>query len=706
MSDLIYIGKDMKSFQKSTRFKPYDQVILNLDDNNYISSPSVSLTNASVYESYGNGVYKFTFTESQNKWKTPTETYVTTAQLAQNYGLTTHYPDVTNPKSGDVITVTKTTVNQSSTVTAELTRSGSALTADCPLVKPSNRQTVADNLLAKVYGFEYQPFSAKGAYMNPAAEIGDAITAYNVFSGLFEQETIFDRLMLSNIGSAISDEAEAEMQYENGTDRRYNRKLAETAAEFAILADRISSFVTNSQLQSVIEQVAGEISAKVSESGGNQNTFAWSLDTSGFYLYANGALVFKCDRSGITVVGDATITGEVYASNIRSDAVNGYGGSFSGYGITPATIGTDVCEAGVVQSLGYADVFHSATVSGTQVYPSLFKAGYITAVETVTARDVAVGTNDPYVTLKDHYHSIIVDDTTGVVTFGRPYNSNTPPSFRIADTHTYRDGVAAATAAAAVASRTVIQTQSAQDVNDYSTGFNCQFTANDLYNPSGTNYTYGRVEIKNAAGNVLKRLRIQLPVGGSGAPTVSQSGANGSLTHQGIITATATANGQTATDSYDIYLSVTQNDASAVSMEVYHGSGANKVVLATRSVTPQGGSSTVSRFELNGNPGWRSYPTIGTANNYYIDVGVKALDSGGNSMGTGVLNFEVTSLLVEAAQWGAANWGSCSGHVEITSTSGNSAFVKIYDSNWNAVPVGSSSVGKWITAGTSETFGS
>lgn len=515
MSDLIYIGKDMKSFQKSTRFKPYDQVILNLDDNNYISSPSVSVTNASVYESYGNGVYKFTFTESQNKWKTPTETYVTTAQLAQNYGLTTHYSDVTNPKSGDVITVTKTTVNQSSTVTAELTRSGSALTADCPLVKPSNRQTVADNLLAKVYGFEYQPFSAKGAYMNPAAEIGDAITAYNVFSGLFEQETIFDRLMLSNIGSAISDEAEAEMQYENGTDRRYNRKLAETSAEFAILADRISSFVTNSQLQSAIEQVAGEISAKVSESGGNQNTFAWSLDTNGFYLYANGAQVFKCDRSGITVVGDATITGEVYASNIRSDAVNGYGGSFSGYGITPATIGTDVCEAGVVQSLGYADVFHSATLSGTQVYPSLFKAGYISAVETVTARDVAVGTTDPYVTLKDHYHSIIVDDSTGVVTFGRPYNSNTPPSFRIADTHTYRDGVAAVT----VTSQEVI-TADSNTIRDFTSGFDCDLTGK-TYTPSGSTNQFGRINILNADQTVLKKIRIQLPSTGGAISRVT-----------------------------------------------------------------------------------------------------------------------------------------------------------------------------------------
>ena len=57
--------------------------------------------------------------------------------------------------------------------------------------------------------------------------------------------------------------------------------------------------------------------------------------------------------------------------------------------------------------------------------------------------------------------------------------------------------------------------------------------------------------------------------------------------------------------------------------------------------------------------------------------------------------------VVEAAQ----SQAGCAGHVEVTSTSGNSAFIKIYNSSWSAVSVGGSSVGKWITAGTSETFG-
>lgn len=512
MSDLIFIGKDVQSFEKSTRFNPYDRVVLNLDDNNYISSPSVSITNASVYNSYANGTYKFTFTPSQNKWKTPTDTYVTTSQLAQNYGLTTHYSDITSPKDGDVITVTKTTVNDASTVVAELARSGSTLTADCPLVKPSERQTVADNLLKRVYGFQYQPYAAKGAYMNPAAEIGDAITAYNVFAGLFEQETIFNRLMLSNIGSAISDEAEVEMQYESNTDRRYNRKLAETSAEFAILADRISSAVTSQEFQAALNTMANQIDAKVSETGGNMNSFAWSLDSNGFYLYANGAQVFKCDRSGITVVGDATITGEVYASNIRSDAVNGYGGSFSGAGIASGTIAPAQCTAGVVQSLGYADIFNAARYSTSTL--EYFKAGQIVAGTSFYSSrfivaDTSGGTNEYY--LNGHYHSFtVVGDK---IVCGAPNNSTNIDgrSFNIADTQAYRDGVAAVS----VASRAVLYCN-ATNYTDFDTGFDCDMSGSSYhYDRDGS--TYGRIEIRNSSGTGLKKIRVKLPASAAGA---------------------------------------------------------------------------------------------------------------------------------------------------------------------------------------------
>ena len=123
-----------------------------------------------------------------------------------------------------------------------------------------------------VYQFEYQPFNAKGAYITPAAEIGDGVTAYGIYAGLFEQETIFNRLMLSNIGSAISNEAEVEMDYEDASERKYMRKFAETAAALEIFADRISQSVTNSEFQAAINTMANEINAN--------NTFSPSANFS------------------------------------------------------------------------------------------------------------------------------------------------------------------------------------------------------------------------------------------------------------------------------------------------------------------------------------------------------------------------------------------------------------------------------------------
>jgi len=685
MSDLIYIGKDVQSFKKSNRFEPYDRVVLNLDDNYYVSSPSVSVTNASAYDNYANGTYTFTYSPDESKWETPTHSYVTSSELESTYGLTVHYSDVTSPKSGDVITVTKTTVDNESKITVDMARSGSALRANCPLVKPSDRQKVADNLLKRVYGFAYQPYSAKGAYMNPAAEIGDAITAYNVFSGLFEQDTTFNRLFLSDIGSALSEEAAIEMQYETNTDRRYNRKLAETAAQFSILSDRISSFVTNQAFQAALEVMANQISAKVSGTGGDANSFAWSLSTDGFNLYADGNLVFKCDRNGITVNGNGTFTGEVYASNIRSDAVSGYGGSFSGGGITPGSIASAQCSEGIVQSLGYADFFNSAIQPSTSTYPQNFTAARIDAYNAFYSGGYKVREQGEVVyDLTAHYHSFTERD--GKIYMSAPTGDSSHANFNIADTETYK--------AAVPASRAVLYCN-ATNYQDVSSGFDCDMTgASYHYDVNGV--TYGRIAIRNSSGTDLKTIRVKLPAsGGEITNSVTITGAqSSSATNRGVITATASTNtGVTATGTYNIYLNVTENTSSRVTVVVLDGSSNQ---LATRSFTPQTSGKTVSGVNIT-RAGYNDYYWTGTAWHIPVKARVTYSDSTYEDF-TGDISVQD---VVEAAQREAG----CTGHVEVTSTSGNSAFIKIYNSSWSAVSVGGSSVGKWITAGTSETFG-
>ena len=49
---------------------------------------------------------------------------------------------------------------------------GRVLEADFPWAT----QEIADNVLASIVGFEYQPFSAQNALLNPAAELGDGVS--------------------------------------------------------------------------------------------------------------------------------------------------------------------------------------------------------------------------------------------------------------------------------------------------------------------------------------------------------------------------------------------------------------------------------------------------------------------------------------------------------------------------------------------------
>ena len=55
------------------------------------------------------------------------------------------------------------------------TDSGRTLTLDCPW----GTQKMAEDILSRIQGFQYQPYTADGAHIDPAAEIGDGFAAGN-----------------------------------------------------------------------------------------------------------------------------------------------------------------------------------------------------------------------------------------------------------------------------------------------------------------------------------------------------------------------------------------------------------------------------------------------------------------------------------------------------------------------------------------------
>ena len=366
MADKIYLGKNAKSFRSSPRFRNYDMVILNIDENNYVSSPYVTL-DATKWTSRSNGEHIFTYNGS--RWAYNGSTY-TTATLRSTFGIVVTYSSVTAVKTGDTVTVSKITNDGEQTVTAELTRSGRAFEVDCPLVKLSQRQTVADALLAKVYGFSYQPYEADGALLNPAAELGDAITAFGVYGGLYKQNLTFGRLMCSSIGAPAEEEIDSKFQFKSSQERRYARKFADIAAEFKIQAD--------------------EISAKVSKVGSNSTqSFSWQLQEDHFSVFSGSNEMLRIDSSGskfagiiranqietgyITVGRTQYYAGYVQGSQIGQGTISGgAGGNIGGN-----TVSTANTVSGINTCLNYADKANNVLFNGTQV-ATYIKATYAT----------------------------------------------------------------------------------------------------------------------------------------------------------------------------------------------------------------------------------------------------------------------------------------------------------------------------------------
>lgn len=162
--------------------------------------------------------------------------------------------------------------------------SGRILEFDCPW----GTQAMANNILSSMRGFQYQPYDAPRALLDPAAELGDGITINGVYSGLYRATTTFGRLMSADISAPQEEAIDHEFPYKSSTQREITRLAAETKAEFKVTATNIS--------------------AKVSKVGGDNRSFGWNLSDNDWTLSANGQTVLKATQSGLEVYGRITAT--------------------------------------------------------------------------------------------------------------------------------------------------------------------------------------------------------------------------------------------------------------------------------------------------------------------------------------------------------------------------------------------------------------
>ena len=254
-------------------------------------------------------------------------------------------------------------VVDSDTVYFAGTRSGRVLTIE----NPWGTQAQADRLLARLQGYQYQPYSATDALLDPAAELGDGVNLNGLYGGLFSIVRKYSRLMAADIKAPQDEEIDHEYPYEPKADREISRKFSAIESEFAIQSN--------------------EISAKVSETGGSGSSVSWSLKSSAWTVSANGREVFKVDRNGATVTGTIKATaGQIGGFDIGPTAITYNKATFGG-NRTGVYFGTSGIQLGAANGS-----FFQASVNGAVKCADIELSGTLKiGDEKISANDLRKG---------------------------------------------------------------------------------------------------------------------------------------------------------------------------------------------------------------------------------------------------------------------------------------------------------------------------
>lgn len=263
---------------------------------------------------------------------------------------------------------------------------------------PFGTQAMADNILADIQGYQYQPLNATDALLNPAAEMGDGVTVNGVYTGLFTRNTNFGRLMASDIAAPTEEEIDHEFAVESPTDRQYTRFVQQTKSMLKITNLAIEAEVTarteaDDTINATLAIHATDIQAKVSkQSPSGQTTFGWNLTDSEWTVFSGSTsnTILRASSSGLEVKGKITATsGEIGGFTIGSTSIYSNGmSSMSSSQSSGVHLGTDGIKLG--QNF-------SVTTSGNVSANNMTLTGTLTVGGAqITAARLRQGANDGY----------------------------------------------------------------------------------------------------------------------------------------------------------------------------------------------------------------------------------------------------------------------------------------------------------------------
>jgi len=133
---------------------------------------------------------------------------------------------------------------------------------------PFGSREMAQNILNRLSGYQYQPYQADGALLDPAAEIGDAVGTATSYGGLFTRSRKFGRMMKADISAPHDEEINHEFKYESPQERKFTRVTGEIRASLILTNNKIEAEVVNreaqgAELSSRITLTATQLSSEI-----------------------------------------------------------------------------------------------------------------------------------------------------------------------------------------------------------------------------------------------------------------------------------------------------------------------------------------------------------------------------------------------------------------------------------------------------------
>ena len=236
---------------------------------------------------------------------------------------------------------------------------GRILTVDMPMCTDT---TLARTAAQRIYtslmtkdptAFQYQPMQADGVLADPSMEFGDSIDANGVHGGFFTRSVSFGRLMKTDLTAPTDEEIDHEYPYQDAQQRQITRTNKELKSGLYVTSQAITAEVQarqadSTEFRATLQVQANEIAAKVSQTGGNNSSFGWVLNSSGHTWYAGSRQVMKVNSSGLEVTGKITATsGQIGGFTIGSNSIYSNGmSSMSSTQSTGVHVGTDGIKLG------------------------------------------------------------------------------------------------------------------------------------------------------------------------------------------------------------------------------------------------------------------------------------------------------------------------------------------------------------------------